>query len=175
MYRVRVFLWWSLLLTQRAKKHPNRRGQRSSERDRSGREVRVSVANESSVDQSHTIVLFQPSSFESRTYHDYETLPLALEGTSFTIKADYLFFFLLLGILKIYEQELKREHPTQRNITYDIKDLYRYIDDSVKDISCLVYVFLHLALIARLKPHTGSPPTLLPTSLTARIGSNQIF
>ncbi len=42
------------------------------------------------------------------------------------------------GILKLYEQKLKTMNPTAARITYDIKDLYDYID-SLVDMSCLVY------------------------------------
>jgi len=42
------------------------------------------------------------------------------------------------GILKLYEQKLKAMNPTASRITYDIKDLYDYID-SVTDMGCMVF------------------------------------
>jgi hypothetical protein len=43
------------------------------------------------------------------------------------------------GICKLFEQKLKHENPTARNITYDISDLYGYIDN-LNDLGALVYV-----------------------------------
>ncbi len=34
-----------------------------------------------------------------------------------------------LGICKFYEQKLRMQNPALRNITYDISELYAYIDD----------------------------------------------
>ena len=39
---------------------------------------------------------------------------------------------------QLYEQKLKMDHPNTRNITYDVSDLFRYID-SLADLSALVY------------------------------------
>ena len=36
----------------------------------------------------------------------------------------------------MYEQKLKAQNPAQRNITYDISDLFFFID-SLGDLSCL--------------------------------------
>lgn len=41
-------------------------------------------------------------------------------------------------ICALYEKELKALNPSQSNITYDIADLYTYIDQ-LSDVSCLVY------------------------------------
>ena len=38
----------------------------------------------------------------------------------------------------LYEKELKTLNPQVRNITYDIADLYTYLDQ-LQDLSCLVY------------------------------------
>ncbi|KAF6039277.1 e(r) [Bugula neritina] len=71
---------------------------------------------------AHTILLVQPSnSPESRTYSDYESLTEMLEG-----------------ICRIYEEHLKRNHPRQPSITYDISQLFDFIDQFT-DLSCLVY------------------------------------
>jgi hypothetical protein len=41
-------------------------------------------------------------------------------------------FFLLLaltpGLCKLFEQKLKNMNPHQRNITYDVSELFAYID-----------------------------------------------
>lgn len=41
------------------------------------------------------------------------------------------------GLCKMFEQHLKQSNPTARNITYDIKDLWGYID-SLPDLGVLV-------------------------------------
>lgn len=42
-----------------------------------------------------------------------------------------------LAVTKMYEDRLKQLNPTLRTISYDISDLYRYIDE-MPDLSCLV-------------------------------------
>eukprot|EP01027_Heterolobosea_sp_BB2_P000252 GEZU01000378.1.p1 GENE.GEZU01000378.1~~GEZU01000378.1.p1 ORF type:complete len:103 (+),score=22.61 GEZU01000378.1:91-399(+) len=70
----------------------------------------------------HTIVLLQPhNNTNSRTYYDYESVSKAMDG-----------------ICQLFETQLKRNNPTVRNITYDISDLYKYIDN-LPDLSCLVF------------------------------------
>ncbi|ELR12868.1 enhancer of rudimentary family protein [Acanthamoeba castellanii str. Neff] len=72
--------------------------------------------------QKHTIVLVQfTADRKTRTYSDFESVGAAMEG-----------------ILKLYEQKLKTMNPSAARITYDIKDLYDYID-SLVDMSCMVY------------------------------------
>ena len=39
----------------------------------------------------------------------------------------------------MYERELKNQNPNKRQITYDIQNLFQYIDN-LPDLSCLVYV-----------------------------------
>ncbi|GBG82284.1 hypothetical protein CBR_g34568 [Chara braunii] len=56
----------------------------------------------------------------SRTFMDYETVPAAMDG-----------------ICGIFERRLKEANPSVRNITYDINDLYKFID-SLADLSALV-------------------------------------
>eukprot|EP00164_Ancoracysta_twista_P005067 GFYU01006897.1.p1 GENE.GFYU01006897.1~~GFYU01006897.1.p1 ORF type:complete len:106 (-),score=33.39 GFYU01006897.1:210-527(-) len=70
----------------------------------------------------HTIVLIQYTpNRTTRTYHDYETVADAMNG-----------------ICQLYEQKLKNMNPNYRNITYDISDLFTYIDQ-LSDLSCLVF------------------------------------
>ncbi len=51
----------------------------------------------------------------------------------------YLFvFFFLLGICKVFEEHLKKRNPTSPSITYDISELFEFIDQ-ISDLSCLVF------------------------------------
>ena len=71
---------------------------------------------------SHTILLVQPGNDQkSRTYSDYESINECLEG-----------------ICKIYEEYLKKQNPNSPQISYDIADLFGFIDE-LNDLSCLVY------------------------------------
>jgi hypothetical protein len=58
----------------------------------------------------------------SRTYLDFESVNGGMDG-----------------VVKMYEAKLKQLNPSVKNITYDIQDLYNYID-SLTDLSALVYV-----------------------------------
>ena len=40
------------------------------------------------------------------------------------------------GVCKIYEEHLKRTHPNSPSITYDISQLFDFID-GLTDLSCL--------------------------------------
>ena len=84
----------------------------------------------------HTLLLVQfNSNLASRTFLDYESLALAMDG-----------------VCALYEKELKVLNPKVVNITYDISDLYSYLDQ-LADISLLVYVRKHLvAAIVFLSP-----------------------
>ncbi|XP_065063527.1 enhancer of rudimentary homolog [Rhopilema esculentum] len=69
---------------------------------------------------SHTILLIQPNpKLETRTYSDFETIDDCLEG-----------------VCKIYEEHLKRTHPNSPSITYDISQLFDFID-GLADLCCL--------------------------------------
>jgi len=46
---------------------------------------------------------------------------------------------LFLGVCKIYEEHLKKLNPKSVSITYDITQLFEFIDH-LADLSCLVYV-----------------------------------
>ena len=71
---------------------------------------------------SHTILLVQPTKRpEGRTYADYESVNECMEG-----------------VCKVYEEHLKRMNPNSPSITYDISQLFDFIDD-LADLSCLVY------------------------------------
>ncbi|XP_042989164.1 enhancer of rudimentary homolog isoform X3 [Carya illinoinensis] len=69
----------------------------------------------------HTIILMQTSPNKaSRTFMDYESISQAMDG-----------------ICGLYERKLKELNPAIRNITYDIADLYNFID-GLADMSALV-------------------------------------
>ncbi|KAG5277185.1 hypothetical protein AALO_G00114550 [Alosa alosa] len=71
---------------------------------------------------SHTILLVQPTKRpEGRTYADYESVNECMEG-----------------VCKMYEEHLKRMNPNSPSITYDISQLFDFVDD-LADLSCLVY------------------------------------
>ncbi|CAI5706716.1 unnamed protein product [Peronospora effusa] len=69
----------------------------------------------------HTIILVQYTRDpNSRTYLDFESVNGGMDG-----------------VVKMYEAKLKQLNPDLKNITYDIQDLYTYID-SLTDLSALV-------------------------------------
>eukprot|EP01059_Diplonema_ambulator_P003807 TRINITY_DN13503_c0_g1_i1.p1 TRINITY_DN13503_c0_g1~~TRINITY_DN13503_c0_g1_i1.p1 ORF type:complete len:100 (+),score=10.04 TRINITY_DN13503_c0_g1_i1:74-373(+) len=71
---------------------------------------------------SHTILMYQPTSkLSSRTFSDFESLPLCLQG-----------------ICHMFETRLKSERPNNSEITYDIADLFAFMD-SFEDFSLLQY------------------------------------
>lgn len=62
--------------------------------------------------QAHTILLVQPGiTPETRTYSDYESVNECMEG-----------------VCKIYEEHLKRRNPNTPTITYDISQLFDFVD-----------------------------------------------
>ncbi|GAV80078.1 ER domain-containing protein [Cephalotus follicularis] len=70
----------------------------------------------------HTIILMQTSQNRAtRTFMDYDSISQAMDG-----------------ICGIYERKLKDLNPAARNLTYDISDLYNFID-GLADLSSLVY------------------------------------
>ena len=70
----------------------------------------------------HTIILMQTAQNRStRTFMDFDSISQAMDG-----------------ICGLYERKLKELNPTLRNITYDIADLYNFID-GLADLSALVY------------------------------------
>jgi hypothetical protein len=69
----------------------------------------------------HTLLLVQfNQSVSSRTFYDFDSLSAAMGG-----------------VCVLYEKELKALNPKLTNITYDISDLYGYLDQ-LCDISLLV-------------------------------------
>lgn len=71
---------------------------------------------------SHTILFVHPKASPlTRTYNEYESIQQCLEA-----------------ICRIYEEHLKRQSPFMPTITYDIVQLFEFLDSFV-DISCLVY------------------------------------
>lgn len=73
-------------------------------------------------DKRHTIILLQATTSRSgRTFLDYDSTSEAMDG-----------------ICGLFEKRLRDVNPTLRNITYDITDLYKFID-SLADISALVF------------------------------------
>lgn len=63
-------------------------------------------------EMSHTILLVQPGARpETRTYSDYESVNECMEG-----------------VCKIYEEHLKRRNPNTPTITYDISQLFDFLD-----------------------------------------------
>ncbi|XP_017155357.1 protein enhancer of rudimentary-like [Drosophila miranda] len=71
---------------------------------------------------SHTILFVQPGARpETRTYCDYESVNECIES-----------------VCKSYEGYLKRRNPKKSTITYEISQLFDFLD-RLKDICCLVY------------------------------------
>eukprot|EP00803_Ostreobium_quekettii_P000934 evm.model.scf_414EXC.2 EVM.evm.TU.scf_414EXC.2 scf_414EXC:12463-16251(-) len=69
----------------------------------------------------HTILLIQGTRNKAtRTYLDYESVPLAMDG-----------------LINLFEKKLRELNPSIRSLTYDINDLYQFMDD-MEDISALV-------------------------------------
>ena len=93
----------------------------------------------------HTIILVQPTPGKaSRTFADFETVPLAMDG-----------------VCQMFEKRLKELNPSMRSITYDINDLYHYID-LLPDLSALVLApgARTLALVVRASGARGAAPRL---------------
>lgn len=73
-----------------------------------------------------------------------------------------LFSCLQSGVCKIFEAHLKDENPHARNITYDVKQLFHFID-SLPDFVALVYGFLRF-LTAKLFSFSNQTSAYLPKS-----------
>ena len=87
---------------------------------------------------SHTILLLQSTTkLDSRTYSDYESVDECLDGRQRRSFVPYCLFF-LVGICKVFEEHLKKRNPTSPSITYDISELFEFIDQ-IADLSCLVF------------------------------------
>jgi len=70
---------------------------------------------------SHAILLIQPGKPETRTYSDFESVNECMEG-----------------VCHLFEDHLKRQNPNTASITYDISQLFDFIDN-LDDLSCLVF------------------------------------
>ncbi|KAF8796840.1 enhancer of rudimentary homolog [Argiope bruennichi] len=70
---------------------------------------------------SHAILFVQPGKPETRTYSDFESVNECMEG-----------------VCHLFEEHLKRQNPNTGSITYDISQLFDFID-SLEDLSCLVF------------------------------------
>jgi hypothetical protein len=69
----------------------------------------------------HTIVLLQyTAAYQSRSFIEFPSVGAAMDA-----------------LVKMYEHKLKELNPQVAHITYDISDLYNYID-SIHDICSLV-------------------------------------
>ncbi len=80
----------------------------------------ASPAYPSPQSNGHTIILLQTSpSTQSRTYLDFDTKSKAMDA-----------------IVRMYEDRLKEITPMAKNITYDIQDLFRFLDN-ITDVSAL--------------------------------------
>lgn len=106
---------------------------------------------------THTIVLIQQnSSKKSCAYYDRDSVDEAMDGARRRCRssdgARALTRARWAEIVKRYEEKLKQLNPTMKNITYDIADLFTYID-TLHDLSCLVCV------LARSPPWCWLPRT----------------
>ena len=103
---------------------------------------------------AHTIILVQyTNSYQTRSYLDFPTVDAAMDGMqlfcilnlffgylcsfSFIVCMSSFVFLYPTAIVKMYEHKLKELNPSVQNITYDISDLYTYIDN-IHDICGLV-------------------------------------
>ena len=99
----------------------------------------------------HTLLLVQYNhSLASRTCLDFNSLAAALDG-----------------VCLLYEKELKALNPSMKNITYDISDLYSYLDQ-LADVALLVYAARRTRKACRL-----SQLTLVLWPRAARVRSFQ--
>mmetsp|Transcript_75914 Transcript_75914/g.93221 ORF Transcript_75914/g.93221 Transcript_75914/m.93221 type:complete len:103 (-) Transcript_75914:197-505(-) len=70
----------------------------------------------------HTILLSQyNNNISSKHWDDYDSIPSCMDG-----------------VCQMFERQLKKDNPQKKQITYDIQNLYDYID-RLPDISCLVF------------------------------------
>ena len=108
---------------------------------------------------SHTILLVQPGrNPETRTYSDYESVNECMEG-----------------VCKIYEEHLKRRNPNTPTITYDISQLFDFVDQVIVEIVQftleLVLILFYFSWLICLASSIKSPQT--PMHPTTRNGSRK--
>lgn len=56
-----------------------------------------------------------------------------MEGVSLTVRA-----CAAAAICRMFEMRLKEQHPDESQITYEVADLFRYVDQ-MYDMACLVF------------------------------------
>lgn len=72
--------------------------------------------------KGHTILLIQFTSDDtSKTFLDYDDISKCVDG-----------------VCQLYEQRLKLQNSDKTEVTYDVAELFTYLD-SLKDIGTLVY------------------------------------
>jgi hypothetical protein len=49
-----------------------------------------------------------------------------------------ILFSVIIAICKVFEEHLKKRDPTSPSITYDITELFSFVDQ-LSDLSCLVF------------------------------------
>lgn len=70
----------------------------------------------------HTILLFQTNNAPgSRRYEDHPSVPEAMDA-----------------ICQRFEQRLRQQDPKKTDFTYDVNDLFTYVDD-LEDLGALVF------------------------------------
>eukprot|EP00347_Sterkiella_histriomuscorum_P015730 403355897 len=72
--------------------------------------------------KGHTILLLQFTPDDnSRTFLDYDDIYKCVDG-----------------LCQLYEQKLKVQNPGKQEVSYDVSELFTYLD-TLKDLGCLVY------------------------------------
>ncbi len=62
------------------------------------------------------------------------------------------------GVCALYEKELKRLNPNVGNITYDVSELYTFLDQ-MTDLSCLVCVHTSPPMKTHRQPEITRTPS----------------
>lgn len=116
-------------------------------------------------DKSHTIILVQRTQAKnSRTFLDYETLSGAVDGPISSYEQLYhtvssmaciwiavavfrrdevLSWVHCAGICALFERDLKEKYPNQRELTYDVQQLFAWLDRLVTSHAlCIAHTLL---------------------------------
>ena len=81
-----------------------------------------SATSEAIANKGHTILLLQFTADEtSKTFIDYDDIGKAVDG-----------------VCQLYEQRLRLQNSDKNEISYDVHQLFAYLD-SLKDLGALVY------------------------------------
>ena len=87
-----------------------------------GREHKDKTIQDTQHNQGHTILLIQFTSDEtSKTFLDYDSIGMCVEG-----------------VCQLYEQRLKLQNSDKAEVTYDVAELFSYLD-SLRDVGVLLY------------------------------------